>query len=537
MKSFFASSLFMLFSLSASSQYWSDVGGGMNDWVNASVVYKGSLVVAGKFTAAGGVSASRIASWDGNSWSPLGSGVNGEVKCLAVFNNYLVVGGSFTSAGGLDTKFIALWDGTQWLDNLGGMNHIVAALTVYNNQLIAGGYFTQADNLTASCIASWTDATGWKTLGTGMGGSQAQVMSLTVWGTKLIAGGFFTSSGGSTTNHIAQWDGSSWSSLGTGIDNIVYSLCEFRGSLVAGGLFSSAGGVAASSVAAWDGTSWSSFGTGLGGFPSGYKYALCLGVYHDQLFAGGIYQSAGVLTVNAIAKWDGASWSDLNGGLSFGGATMFAANSMTVYADQLFVGGMFTGAGGTSASHLASWFEPIASLPLNFTQFKASLKKEEVQLDWVTENESGLSKFILERAVPGQSFVQIGVLIPKFVSGSVTHCYHWEDRSPLPMAIYRVAAMDWDGDISYSPQQAVKFLKRKIKLQSTMVHQELLLEGCESNTRMQVSLLDNRGAIISNHTLSGSGQLKLPLGNLQKGWHTISYRTAGEVGLLRFFKL
>ncbi len=40
------------------------------------------LIAGGLFTAAGDVSASNIAAWDGSAWEPLGSGTNGVVRAL-----------------------------------------------------------------------------------------------------------------------------------------------------------------------------------------------------------------------------------------------------------------------------------------------------------------------------------------------------------------------------------------------------------------------------------------------------------------------
>ena len=77
----------------------------MNDWVYATTIYNGNLIVGGKFTSAGGVSANHIASWDGASWSPLGEGVNGKVNALIVYNGNLVVAGEFTSAGGMEVNY------------------------------------------------------------------------------------------------------------------------------------------------------------------------------------------------------------------------------------------------------------------------------------------------------------------------------------------------------------------------------------------------------------------------------------------------
>ena len=43
-------------------------------------------------------------------------------------------------------------------------------------------------------------------------------------GDALYAGGFFSSAGGQPTSFIAQWSGDSWSALGSGVDNAVWSL-------------------------------------------------------------------------------------------------------------------------------------------------------------------------------------------------------------------------------------------------------------------------------------------------------------------------
>jgi hypothetical protein len=338
------------------SQSWSNMAGGMNDWVFSSVVYQGELIVGGKFTSAGGVDANYIAKWDGSGWSPLGTGMNGKVNALTVYNGFLVAGGEFTMAGGLEVNFIAQWDGTSWSDELGGVGSTVAALTIYGTDLIVGGYFIEADNLPVNYIAK-RNGNGWSSLGSGMSGGEGQVMALTVYNNELIAGGFFITAGGVPANHIAKWNGTSWSSLGTGtangISNIVYSLTPYGTKLVAGGLFLSAGGVPANHIAMWNGSSWSALGSGMAGIF--YQYVLALTVYNGDLVAGGYFTEAGGSTVNGIAKWDGSSWSGLNGGFFYGGSNVFGSNTLCVYGTDLIAGGLFSSAGSTSASHIASW--------------------------------------------------------------------------------------------------------------------------------------------------------------------------------------
>jgi trimeric autotransporter adhesin len=335
-------------------QSWSTVGsGGMNDWVYASTIYNGDLIVGGKFTSAGGVSANHIARWDGATWSPLGLGVNSKVNALIVHDGLLYVGGEFTEAGGIPMNFIAIWDGTQWLDDLGDMGSIVTSFAVYNNNLIVGGYFDDADGLIVNCITEYT-SNGWAALGTGMGGSQKQVMTLEVYNNELIAAGFFTTAGGVSANHIAKWNGTSWASLGLGISNIVYTLGNYNGQLIAGGLFLSAGGAPANHIASWDGTTWSPLGSGMSG--TFYQYVFALKVYNGNLIAGGYFTHSNGVATNGIAKWDGTAWSDLNGGLFYPG-NVFGCHTLCVYGTDLIVGGLFSSAGGTSSSHLAAWYE------------------------------------------------------------------------------------------------------------------------------------------------------------------------------------
>jgi len=94
----------------------------MNDRVQALAVFDDgsgagpALLAGGVFTTAGGLAASRIASWNGTTWSPLGAGMNGIVQTLTVFDDHsvtgagLLAGGEFTSAPSGDA-FLARWQG------------------------------------------------------------------------------------------------------------------------------------------------------------------------------------------------------------------------------------------------------------------------------------------------------------------------------------------------------------------------------------------------------------------------------------------
>jgi len=190
--------------------------------------------------------------------------------------------------------------------------------------------------VTANNIARW-DGSSWSALvgpsGTGADGS---VDSLAVYddgtGEALYVGGWFTTAGGVTANNIARWDGSAWSALvgpsGTGTDDDVESLAVYDDgtgeALYVGGYFTTAGGVTVNSIARWDGSDWSALsgpsgiGVGLDGRPPGNEaFVEGLAIHDDgtgeALYAGGGFAVAGGVTANNIARWDGSGWSALAG--------------------------------------------------------------------------------------------------------------------------------------------------------------------------------------------------------------------------------
>jgi hypothetical protein len=255
----------------------------------------------------------------------------------------------------------------SWIPTFGGMPGIagdVSALAVFDDgsgpALYAGGFFPFAGGAVASNVAKWNGST-WSPLGDGM---DDLVSALAVFddgsGPALYAGGRFTSAGGVPANGIAKWDGSTWSSLGGGFEifggeGAAHALAVFDDgggpALYAGGWFGSAGGVDASCIAKWDGASWSPLGSGTSGT------VMALAVFDDgggaALHAGGAFSSAGGVAASNVARWDGTGWSPLAGGVN---SHVYA---LAVFdgggGPALYAGGGFHLASGVAASKVARW--------------------------------------------------------------------------------------------------------------------------------------------------------------------------------------
>jgi hypothetical protein len=144
----------------------------------------------------------------------------------------------------------------------------------------------------------------------------ARILSVVRDAELLVIGGNFTAVVDTTANCIAAWNPATgaWSSLGTGCNATVADLAVLpSGVLVAAGEFWSAGGITTNYIAQWDGTSWSALGAGLSGPAS------CLAVEPSgNLLVGGYFQNAGATPARGVARWNGIAWSPLgNGPTSF----------------------------------------------------------------------------------------------------------------------------------------------------------------------------------------------------------------------------
>ncbi len=322
---------------------WYDLGTGANNWVWCATIYGGYLTVGGDFTNVSGVSANRIARWNGTTWSALGLGTNARVSAFTIYNGLLIVGGSFTQVGGTSVNRIASWNGTNWTTLGSGFNDHVQALAVYNTQLYAAGSFTLSGTDKVSRIAVW-NGTSWGPVGLGL---DNYALALRVYNSELYVGGAFLNAGSIAANRIAKWNGTTWTALGLGVNSQVRAFTTFGSLLIAAGDFTAVGGIGVNRIASWNG-SWGAIGLGT----NSSVYALT--VFNGQLVAGGFFTSAGGISANRIAQWSGSVWSTFGNGFTGGNPPTYVLG-LTVYNSQLIAGGIFSDAGGTLTNNIARW--------------------------------------------------------------------------------------------------------------------------------------------------------------------------------------
>lgn len=111
----------------------------------------------------------------------------------------------------------------------------------------------------------------------------------------------------------------------------------------AGGKFDSTGVIKANNIAKWNGASWDSLGSGVNGTVK------ALLAYNGKLYAGGNFTMAGGMPANNIAVWDGTNWSSLGTG------TNGTVKALAIHNGNLYAGGAFTQAGGNTVNNVARW--------------------------------------------------------------------------------------------------------------------------------------------------------------------------------------
>jgi hypothetical protein len=280
-------------------------------------------------------------------------GVDQLVMTIATNGNYVYVGGGFGIAGSEVTQGIARWDGTNWssIGGISGSIPLVYSILAHGSDIYAAGYFTNAGNVATRSIARWNGQS-WSALGVGVNGLAVCMAFL---GNDLYVGGYFSQAGGVNATNIARWDGTNWYAVGSGLSGNTTGLYPTVGALAVGatgdlyaaGLFQFAGSLPVNNIARWDGSQWNALGSGIFSGPS--PVISDMRYKNGTVYVAGSFRSASGVNATNIARWDGSSWSAMGGG-PFGTNTCLA-----FVGDTLYTAGNFTNIGGAKALNVARW--------------------------------------------------------------------------------------------------------------------------------------------------------------------------------------
>ncbi|HBS86814.1 MAG: hypothetical protein A2W91_12350 [Bacteroidetes bacterium GWF2_38_335] len=323
------------------------------------------------------------------------------MRCIYPNGQNLYIGGGAIHYGGTESLYqIGYYynDGWHSMDNgFDGPSGQVFSIMKYNNEIYIGGMFSDMLDLPNTESIARFNGTNWEAVANTFGALNGYVFDMAVYDNKLVIGGGFHSIGGVFYNFpfIAAYDGTDFISMDTLPDNVM-ALGVLNGELYSGGgwftlkkyntennwedvgghmnyyirgmmvdtinsfLYVSGGfnivddSLPTDAVAIWDGFTWSPIG-GSG---------IVNDIYTMTIYRGDLYCNSGIDTIGGVftgrlIRWDGSEWSPgVPGGINF------AVTSLAVYDDMLWIGGWGPLDGtmecpmDTAVKTLARWYLP-----------------------------------------------------------------------------------------------------------------------------------------------------------------------------------
>ena len=146
-------------------------------------------------------------------------------------------------------------------------------------------------------------------------------------------------------------------------------------------------------------------------------------------------------------------------------------------------------------------FKTVASgpLPLTFTSLKAFRDKNDIHINWVTENENHAKNYSVEKSTDGKAFTEASDVK---AANLPQNNYSWVDKNVANNRYYyRILIADIDGKVKYSPVMKVDAgtLSERVKVYPNPV----------TNQRIHFQIAEQPAGLYRVKLVSGFGQVIL----------------------------
>ena len=286
--------------------------------VSALCVFNGLLYVSGGFDFAGTDSVNGFAAYDGSTWNAIKGNHGGGFSSMVANDSLMYV------AGG---RSVSIFNGTSFVNGQCFLcvdevfcNEQIAYchnLAIYDNSVAIGGNFLDTNNLGGIAMPnSYYPFTGPDiSLGLLGPGKSWSILNHNDANYSLLADSNLLYVG--LNNTVSVYNGSYWTQIGGNLldasgNGYVYSLCKYNGNIIAGGEFTGIGSASANNIMELNNGNWATMGTGIkcdsvsfGGYAEESHVAVMV-VYNDTLYVAGLFNNAGELPANNIARWGNA---------------------------------------------------------------------------------------------------------------------------------------------------------------------------------------------------------------------------------------
>lgn len=105
-------------------------------------------------------------------------------------------------------------------------------------------------------------------------------------------------------------------------------------------------------------------------------------------------------------------------------------------------------AGSNAANRFSVVFTGAGALPINKLSISAAKQNNTISVNWVTDGETAVATYQVQKSNTGNDFVSIGEVVAK--NGGLRNNYTLADKTPSATNYYRIKAINNNGTVQYS---------------------------------------------------------------------------------------
>ncbi|MHC2990233.1 hypothetical protein OB13_00975 [Pontibacter sp. HJ8] len=186
----------------------------------------------------------------------------------------------------------------------------------------------------------------------------------------------------------------------------------------------------------------------------------------------------------------------------------------------------------------------IVPLPVELVYFTATVRDNQVTLQWLTASEQNNDRFEIERSSDAKSFEKVGT-VKGIGNSSVENRYAFQDKAPVNGTVYyRLKQVDLDGAFAYSKVIAVSAKGLASEL-TTQVYPNPFTDiikvtlTAPQTQQAELFLFDINGKQVLRKTLeleAGANALELSLQQLNSGMYILKIVGSGMESTTKIIK-